>query len=202
MHQFLKFIGFLLLSILFVSMNAKRGFLNEVEVWVLKSQSTLKVEGKTNINSFECAIPSYGKTDTLVYHRNESRTCKIKGDLAIHVNKFDCHHKIMTKDLQKTLKSEIYPVMYVRFKTMDKLLSEIKNGMSLACTADIELAGITNNMQIVFHAKKTGENQVDLLGSKTILFSDFKLKPPSKLGGAIKVKNELVVEFQLKLTKI
>jgi hypothetical protein len=38
-----------------------------------------------------------------------------------------------------------------------------------------------------------------LKGNQSIYFSDFKLIAPSKLGGVIKAKDELHVEFKLNL---
>ena len=39
-------------------------------------------------------------------------------------------------------------------------------------------------------------------GNRTFLFSDFGLKPPQKLFGAVKVSDEISVDFHLELKKV
>lgn len=167
--------------------------------WILASHSTLKVDGKTNINSFDCEIPTYGRTDTIWTTAVGNGKVKASGELAIQVAKFDCHHKMMTKDLQKTLKVSQYPLMKIRFTEFSKSFEEYVKAGRIEGEADIELAGVTHHMPIAFSVIPGTGDQIQLIGIKQILFSDFNLKPPSKLGGAIKVKNELLVEFKLYL---
>ncbi len=167
------------------------------QYWVLASHSILRVDGKTNINSFSCEVPEYGRTDTIWTMAGVGEKVKAGGELSIQVARFDCHHKIMTKDLQKTLKAKDYPLMKIRFVGFDKDLEKLTQAGHLQGEAEIELAGVTRRMNINFAVVPKAQGFLQLVGTKQILFSDFQLKPPSKLGGAIKVKNELLVEFTL-----
>jgi hypothetical protein len=170
------------------------------EVWVVKSNSSLKVEGKTNINEFECIVPIYGRVDTLYYVKSGDKNIHpIKSTLKIPILNFDCHHRVMTKDLQKTLKASTYPNMTIDFKSFSKILSQVGHIDELNSKAQIHLAGAKKNYDITFKIKKLNAHNLELTGTKTILFSDFELHPPSKLGGSIRVKDELVVEFKLQL---
>jgi hypothetical protein len=174
-----------------------------MEIWLVKSNSSLKVDGKTNINSFECIVPSYGKTDTLICQRQSSRPdiFKVESTLMIAIDLFDCHHRIMTRDLQKTLKSDIFPYMVIDFKTLSGMPSEAVQSATFNGKADIILAGVTKTYTITFTSQATNAHNIELVGTKSILFSDFNLKPPSKLGGTIKVKDQLDVEFRLQLKR-
>ena len=177
---------------------------DDTETWVIKSSSSLKVDGKTNINSFSCVISTYGKTDTMSYQKKNHplNLCTASGYLKINVNNFDCHHKVMTKDLQKTLKSEEFPYMHIRFLTFSKSPAEASLAEKVSGNVEIELAGIKRTFEVHYQVKKNHDTQMQLKGTRAVLFSDFNLKPPSKLGGAIKVKNELDVEFNLHLNKL
>lgn len=176
---------------------------SEKEIWMVKNSSTLKVDGKTNINAFTCFVPSYEKyNDVLVCHKSQNLPCKVQGQLTIPLESFDCKHRVMTRDLQKTLKSHIYPEMYIDFKSFSALPSHLSLGATFTGNADITLAGKIRNYVIQFSYKKTNSDNIELIGRRTILFSEFGLTPPSKLGGAIKVKNELEVEFRLHLKRI
>ena len=86
------------------------------ETWIVSSASTLKVDGKTNINNFSCMVASYGKsTDQLVCEKSIDG-CKVTSHLTIAIALFDCHNRMMTKDLQKTLKSQQFPEMVLAEK--------------------------------------------------------------------------------------
>jgi len=171
------------------------------ETWVVSSASTLKVDGKTNINNFSCMVASYGKsTDQLICEKSIDG-CKVTSHLTIAIALFDCHNRMMTKDLQKTLKSQQFPEMVIGFKKFSALPSTLNKGMIFSGKADIVLAGVTRSYDIKFTTLANTSTEVELLGKKTLLFTDFGLTPPSKLGGTIKVKNELDVEFKLLLKK-
>ena len=172
------------------------------ELWLITASSSLSVDGKTNINTFKCVVSSYGKTDTLSIdlRKDANSFFKIKSILDIPVSNFDCHHKMMTKDLQKTLKMAQHPLMYIDIKSLNKLPGEaIQSG----CIGDIHisLAGAKVKYQLHFNAKNH-QNHLELTARRHIHFSDFGLIPPSKLGGTIKVKDQLEVEVRLHLRKI
>jgi len=159
------------------------------ELWIITASSSLSVDGKTNINTFKCVVSSYGNS-----------FFKIKSILDIPVSNFDCHHKMMTKDLQKTLKMNEHPLMYIDIKSLNRLPNE---ALQSGSTGDIHisLAGAKVKYQLQFNGKSY-PNYLELVGKRHIHFSDFGLIPPSKLGGTIKVKDQLDVEVRLHMRKI
>lgn len=172
------------------------------ESWLVKNQSSLKVDGKTNINTFSCVVPTYEREKDMIVCEKTSKGCTVNSKLFIPVESFDCYHRIMTKDLQKTLKSHTYPYMMIDFKSFSKVPSQLNSGSNFTANADITLAGNIRNYTIQFTTKRSDADRIELIGKKVILFTEFGLTPPSKLGGTIKVKDELDVEFRLHLKKI
>jgi hypothetical protein len=195
-------LGLLMMILLLTGLHTPN---EQKEIWVIQKNSYLIVAGKTNINSFDCAIENYGKTDTLTWTNTKEKSAKpgarIIGRLTIPVLKFDCGNKMMTKDLQKTLKAPQYPVMTVDFLSFSKNLSKLKPEELFTGQAEIKLAGVSKRYTITYVFKKNKNGLSELTGNQAILFSDFNLIPPSKLGGTIKVDNELKVSFTLILQK-
>ncbi len=107
---------------------------------------------------------------------------------------------MMTKDLQKTLKMNEHPLMYIDIKSLNRLPNE---ALQSGSTGDIHisLAGAKVKYQLQFNGKSY-PNYLELVGKRHIHFSDFGLIPPSKLGGTIKVKDQLDVEVRLHMRKI
>ena len=108
----------------------------------------------------------------------------------------------MTKDLQKTFKSKEYPFMYIKFTFFSNLPSTLLKNQVIKGNAEITLVGKTRKYEIEYIVNSGGNNEIELTGSRQVLFSEFDLKAPSKLGGIIKVKDELEVEVNLQLKRL
>ncbi len=161
--------------------------------------STLSIGGRTNVNSFACTIAHYFGTDTLVLHEGGAnvRPVFVKGSVDLDASTFDCGMALMTSDFRKTVKSKQYPAIVIDFISFERmpryaLEEEIFKGI-----LKISLAGVTKLFEVdcSIEAKPTG--LIHLKGARSFLFSDFNLVAPSRVLGAVKVKDKLNVKFHL-----
>jgi len=171
--------------------------------WVLSKECFLKVNGSTNINKFGCLIANYNKADTLTFYKqNTGGPIKVSGRLTLDVDAFDCHNSMMTKDLRKTLKYKEYPKLVIRFVDLSRYPDVKDKQNTVTGEVTIELAGVTKSYQVDYKFTSNETNELTLVGTRQVNFSDFSLIPPRKLGGMIKTNNELLVEFDLKMKTI
>lgn len=173
------------------------------EVWRVQPTSHLRVDGKTNVNQFDCIVPDYPGIDSLVCSLSQQGEdlCRVSGSMLIPIAAFDCHHRMMTKDLQKTLKMRDYPVMHIDFKNFSQFLSSLRTGSKLTANAEIRLAGVIKRYNLIFTVQSAVGQHLNLTAEQSIRFSDYKLIPPSKLGGTIRVKDDLQVIVNLDLKR-
>ncbi len=165
--------------------------------WILSKACSLKVNGSTNINKFNCTIPDYPLPDTLTFSREKNtETIRISGAMVLEVKNFDCHHPIMTADLRKTLKVKEFPKITVTFISLSKYPEH--DNENITGTVTIQLAGATRRFEVDYRFTQQNDETLTLIGTKQVNFSDFNITPPRKLGGMIKTNNELSVEFILK----
>jgi len=169
--------------------------------WLISENSSLSVNGSTNINKFSCDIPSCDQADTLTVWKAE-KGIRLTGCINPAILSFDCHKAMMTRDLRKTLKAKKYPRMHIRFLSLSELPRLSNKPKSITGQVEIEIAGIKKLYSINYEISTDPANVIHLLGSRDLDFSDFNLIPPRKLGGIIKTKNQLLVEFQLKMKTI
>ncbi|RZL17594.1 MAG: YceI family protein [Pedobacter sp.] len=178
--------------------------------WVLSKHCTLKVNGSTNINKFSCTIPEYINPDTLLVEKaNKQQRVKIKGAIILGVQNFDCKNAMMTSDLRKTLKAKLYPKLIITFEDLSNYPDPAYRGTAIKDPAHpataitgfvtIELAGAVKRFEINYQYVMSADNNLKLIGSKQLNFSDFNIIPPKRLGGMIKTNNELDVEFMLNI---
>lgn len=173
---------------------------NSPTSWVIERNSTLAIDGSSNINKFTCDIREYVRTDTLrgVNDQAKKKYLFSNSSLFVEIRKFDCHHKYITADFRKMLKSEEYPNLVIRFVSLDEFHHQgIVKGL-----VDIELAGRKKRMEIAYNCTHFGSNQMRLDGDKVMKFSDFQLEPPRKIGGLIRINEEIKVHFNLYFRKL
>ena len=166
--------------------------------WVVEKNSSLNIQGETNINSFQCDVTEYLKADTLVYSTNDAaRKLKFTNScLIIAVSRFDCHNKYITDDFRSALKADENPNLKITFLSIDQFSNNCNN-QSIRGIVDIELAHSTKRTEINYIVKTLPGNRIQLNGSHIFSFSDFNLKAPRKLAGLIRTKDQIKVNFQL-----
>lgn len=172
-------------------------------IWVVMQGSSLSVNGTTNINSFQCDINNYNLPDTIILLRGmpKGQLLPMNGKLNLEIEAFDCHNRMMTSDLRKTLKAKIYPILSVKFISVNSF-PDFKNPTKISGQVEISLSGVNKRFEINYLFTGDEKQEVHLKGNQKIHFSDFNLIPPSKLGGVIRANDELLVEFKLHLKPI
>lgn len=144
-------------------------------------QNSININGSTNINSFKCVNSKFVSEGGLVFTENHlpSMTLKVKD--------FSCGNVIMTKDFQKTLKAETYPNLHIKFISFSK-----KENNRYSAVVEVKMMDKTVKYYIDFTIMNNR-----ITGSRTVKFSDFDIVPPRRMGGVIKVKDELNLIFNM-----
>jgi hypothetical protein len=192
----MKLIAFIMVALFFEDVPGP-----VAERWLIQKNSNLRIEGKTNINSFRCEITEYLQADTIYFFREENNTRPIplRGGLKIEIKRFDCHQKYITTDMRKTLRADEQPILRIDLLNIGHYNG---NGDNIRGLVNIWLAGVVKTMEIDYQVQGGDPGYLQLTGTRRLRFSDFGLKPPQKLAGLIKVQEELNVRFQLVLRSL
>jgi hypothetical protein len=166
--------------------------------WVITKTGSLSVKGTTNVNTFSCFIPNYSHNDTIAVYQHKS-SIKLKGEMKLNVNTFDCHNAMMTAQLRKTLKGAQFPNIYIRFISLRQFPALKSNTEIVKGIVEIELANVTKSYEINYQFSSDQQDIIHLTGKHQVNFSHFNITPPTKLGGMIKTNDQLEIEFRLHL---
>ncbi|GGD13098.1 YceI family protein [Flavobacterium orientale] len=151
--------------------------------YLLVSTKQFIVRGTTSIGGFECNYDMNAK-DTLYFNKAQKLN---KISHSIPVKKFGCGNFILNHDFRKTLKEKEFPQIEIE-------LSNFKNhNNQYSCDLILKLVG----KQRVYKNLPLKINQNRLHGNIILNFSDFELTPPKKMGGAIKVGEEIELFINL-----
>jgi len=112
--------------------------------------------------------------------------------VTVNVQNIDCGDGTMNKHMRKALKEEDYPV--IKFKTNKYALNE--NGDVVKAIGELTIAGVTNLVELdASLVNQSEEEGFQVEGKVDIQMKDYKIKPPSRLFGMLKVKNSVSIIY-------
>jgi hypothetical protein len=151
---------------------------------VIVTTKVITVTGKTSIGSFKCDYAQTGINDTLFIDHTKSR-----GDLVfdIPVQGFSCGNFLINKDFRSTIKAGQYPKAKVQVRSL-------RSGYGhYTCDLTVHLVGKKLEYKdLVLKRVPNG-----LTAHLTLSFDELDLEAPKKMGGLIKVDEELRLNFTL-----
>lgn len=166
--------------------------------FIVQPSSKLIISGTTNVNSYQCSTLYSGK-DTLVLLEGGSGIKPVfeKGYVGLDASSFNCGMQLMTNDFGKTINAKDYPVIVIDFISFERVPVYGRSEEKFKGKLSISLAGVTNSFDVNCSIEVTRNGLIHLKGGRSFVFSDFKLKAPTHLFGAVKVNETLDVNFYL-----
>lgn len=151
---------------------------------VIVTQKVITVSGQTSIGGFNCDYAKNGLKDTLYIDYDDSKKELI---FDIPVQDFSCGNFLLNRDFRKTIKAEQYPTAKVKVSNLQS------NYGHYTCDLSVDLVGKKLNFpNLVLKRTPTGVS-----GHLVLSFEELALETPKKMGGLIKVEEELHLEIQL-----
>lgn len=173
--------------------------------YVPESVSKLWIEGRSNINEFECQANQYfaeatlfDLNDNVEFIRNENDRVFLQ--VEIRVDGFECGRSRMNRDLRDALKSEQFPEIIFMFDSAELLgfpEDEDDDAFEILVRGSLTVAGNKRDVQFTTKAYYVEVNKVRAIGKTTIRMTDFDVTPPTALMGLIQANDELTVNFDL-----
>lgn len=187
---------FLLISVALISGDAIL-----IHRLIVKPESQLFIEGKTNLSGFTCAIRQYCGADTLVLHEGGQsvRPVFVNGTVGLDASSFDCGMALMTSDFRKTIRANEFPQIIIDFISFERAPTYSKGEERFTGILKISLTGITRLFEVPCIISTRSDGKIHLIGERSLTFSDFKLIPPTRMFGSVKVDEHLKVKFHLVL---
>jgi len=165
-------------------MLATVGFGQKKTDFLILAQKKIIVTGFTSIGSFHCHCILKNK-DTLFLNDQKTHF------YSVAVKAFNCGNFLLNRDFQKTLNEEKHPFVFIH-------LGEFKRKQNTyTYTLNVNIAG----KQKTFANLTFSSNGKQLDSQIELNFSDFKLKPPNKLGNAIKVKDKITLRLHFEIDR-
>jgi hypothetical protein len=157
-------------------------------------ENFLYIIGESNINQFSFR---YNRSD-IPGKRYSVLPDTANFEISIPIREFQPSNPMMYSDFLNMLKESEYPEIKVTFSK--RQLQRPRWSLPGNChEMNITIAGITRTYKVQCSVNRCSDN-LYLSGEKSIMLSDFKLKPPERMLGLVKVNNEINVNFGFIIT--
>jgi len=115
---------------------------------------------------------------------------------SLNAKSLKSEHESMDNRTYKSMKADQYPK--VIYKLTAAVIAPLqKNKYSIKATGDLTIAGVTQSITMTVSATVNPDNTITCSGAENIKLTDYKIDPPSFMLGAMKVKNDLTIQFNL-----
>lgn len=169
------------LVLFFLSGSAKPTFFPE-DTAVVINKIKIEITGLSTVGKYNCSN-TFNIKDTVYVNSIKKNTFNTD----IKMSDFDCGNKIMTKDLQGTVKVKKFPNSTVSITDIKK------EGRNYKCRLNFYITDKTLKYKDFILYNSDDKIQ----GTLNLKFSDIELKAPVKMAGLIKVKDDIVINFSL-----
>lgn len=159
-------------------------------------ESRLTITGDTNIKDFTCVFDTscLDEQEEVRYTRSGSSLKFENTILRLESSGFDCGNKAINKDFHQLIKSSQYPEILLELKEVN-----IQRPDLALATVLISIAGKEKEYQLPVELSEP--NAQAIKGALDLDIKDFDLSPPKKLFGLIVVKDDIKINFDLRIRK-
>lgn len=176
---------------------------------VLQPESRLWLDGKSTLHDFSSTASSLQATfeqnetlwpadatgsaaiESFIRARGVSAMEVVIGVTGLHSGKAG-----LDKNMYKALQAPKYPEIRFRMSGYETAEGPAPAEMAIDAKGTLSVAGVEKEIALPVTALKEGEN-VRVRGSVPLLMSQYGIKPPTMMMGAIKTADQVVIHFDL-----
>ncbi|MFO7998583.1 MAG: YceI family protein [Bacteroidales bacterium] len=166
----------------------------------VRENSWIALSGTTNVNSFTCVSEGEIPRGSIVADvlPGSNAIYFSEAELELAVSSFDCHNRMMNKDLHESMGGKNHPSIHIELVEIRphesvERGSEGKVRASLAITMN----GKTKHTDLTVDFHQGNPFNMLISGSKELLMSDFGIDPPSPALGLVRVRDKVTIAFRL-----
>ncbi|HET8656795.1 MAG TPA: YceI family protein [Longimicrobiaceae bacterium] len=179
---------------------AARAGTGPVEGLTVQPSSRLWVEGTSSVRSFKCTAKQF---DAAIDAEDDAKTAVLAGTKAVRavsvrvpVRSLDCGNGTMNEHMLKAIKAKENPE--IAFQLISYELVRQGEAESLKMTGTLSLGGAQRPVTLTGDVR-SADGALAVTGATVIKLSEYGLKAPSLMMGAMKVGDQVTVRYDLSL---
>jgi polyisoprenoid-binding protein YceI len=175
-------------------------FATNAQITRKNSAFIIKVSGSSNLHDWTMEAKSGSIEATLNLASNVSYLAGIQSlSFTLPVkNLKSTEGSTMDKRAYDALKADKYPNISFSLLTAT-LVSPAGNKSQYKVTGNLTIAGVSKPIEMLANSTKNADGSVIITGQQKLKFTQFSLKPPSFMFGALKVTDNLTIDYTVRL---
>jgi polyisoprenoid-binding protein YceI len=168
---------------------------------VVGPESELSFEGTSTLHAFHCKTTKLQVSASVDPTYMEAKLSQMNRPLksievVIPVKSLSCGNKGLEENMLKTLKADKFPEIRYQLSTYE-IASAADNQVTLKSVGMLTVAGNQKQIEMIVKTERGADGKAVAVGTQSILMTDFGIKPPVFMLGALKTGNKIVVSFKL-----
>lgn len=159
----------------------------------------LKVSGTSNVHDWEMKTQSSTVAGQFVFKDGILQELKSL-DFDLLVNNLKSKDKQMDNRAYKTLKADQFNKFTYRLISAE-VTAQQKDQYLIKAEGKLTISGVTVTVPMNVRCTVNPDGSIQIVGTRKMKMTDFKISPPSFMLGALKTGDNLTIDFNLKLTK-
>lgn len=155
----------------------------------LSNQSKVEVLGTSNVHDWSGVVENVRGT------ANYTDGTLQNANFTFVVNSLNSGDNRMNDRMMTTLDEERYPNITFRVS------NATTNGSRVSMTGNLTIHGVTKRVTVQGTMQELSNGNLKITGKHAVLFTDYGMDAPSFMLGAMRVANEVTVNFDVVFTK-
>ncbi len=186
----MKFLALILTSILLIT-----PAMAQTNYSLDKANSTMMVTGTSSVHDWESDVESFSGTATITSAENVIESIDLlKVDVVAESVKSG--KRIMDNKTKDALDVENNPTITFAFTDVEEVTAN-----SVTVAGKLTLAGVTKDITLTGEYAYNTDGSLWITGSQPVVMSDYGIKPPTAMMGALKTGDEVNVEFNIRFSQ-
>ncbi len=157
---------------------------------------SIKILGSSNVHDWVMTSTAMESQGNFKFGEGNQLRAITSFSFSLNAKSLKSDHESMDSRTYKTIKADQYPKIV--YKLNSAAITEVqKNKYLVKTTGDLTIAGATQTITMNVTAVVNADNTLNCTGSQKIKLTDYKIDPPSFMLGAMKVKDDLTIQFNL-----
>ena len=165
------------------------------QTFVVKSYD-MKISGTSNMHDW--TMKAKDANINAVWTLQPGKISDLTGlDFSMPVKGLKSNSDLMDSRTYTTLKADKHQKINFKLVSAD-VTQQQGNQYLIKATGNLTIGGVTKSVVLMANGIMNNEKLITVTGSKKIKMSEWQIKPPSFMFGAMKVGDEVTIDFNLK----
>lgn len=162
----------------------------------IPATSNVKVSGKSNLHDW--TMENDHLVALVAFTFKDGKLDDMSAlNLSFKVKELKSKEDLLNSRAYKAMNADKYPT--INFKLSSASVTPLSNGhFTIKASGKLQIAGTTKDVIIYADAIQNADKTINCLGTEKIKMSEYGIKPPSFMFGALKVVDDVTISFNIK----